>query len=111
MANTTPSDDIALPLGPMLVFGLGILVLIIGGLLGEIVITSDNPDEGLADAASWMGWIGSTLIGVALVMGGLIAASARGGYRVAMVIAGVYVLMTAASTTGAFASLGSLFNF
>lgn len=100
------AQDIGLPLPALLTLGVGLLILVLGGLFAQIVTTSDAPSQGLANSASWLAWIGSTTVGLSVAAGGLFATTARGGYRVAMVIFGLWIAVTGTRGAAAFSPFG-----
>jgi len=97
-SGTPDAHEIALPQLSVLGIFIGVAGLLLGGLFIRIALTSDDPSDDLLDVGAWFSWLGSSLLAVSLLLGGLMAREARGGFRVAMVLVGVYVLMASQGT-------------
>jgi hypothetical protein len=98
MGDAKPAINADVPgnMGMVVLVGLGLLVL--GGFLMQIYTSNDMESEGLADASSWILWLGATIVGAGIALAGLTASAYPAGARVALLIAGAYFLMNASGS-------------
>lgn len=84
----------------------GAFLLVLTGLFLTILSTSDDPSEGLADTATWFGWAGTSLVGVALLFKAL---ASHGGVRAAYASVGSVILVNSVAGAGLLSSFFGAF--
>ena len=77
-----------------MLFGLGVLAVVIGSLLTNLTATMESAAPALYHFAIWSAWGGFILVSLSLMAGGILSQSARPGIRVAMIAIGLVVLMS-----------------
>lgn len=91
-------------------FALGLALLLLTGLFTNIIMTSDDPGEGLVDTTVWFGWIAGALISLSLIAAGYFGKDAPVGGRIALLLVGSYLFITTSSGGGMLATMSSMFR-
>lgn len=105
----TPARDLGFSVPVQLAMLLGVFLVLLTGLFRAIVITSDDPSEGLADTGVWFGWIAASILSLSLVAAGMTGKDAGTGTRAALILVGVYLFLQASDPSSGLLSLVSGF--